>query len=247
MKRAIRRTLYSRSLERAVGWSSVALLAGAGLVGLLIAPADSVQGDVQRLMYVHVPSAWIAYLAFFVVFVASIAYLVSKKPRWDDVAHASTEIGVVFTGLAIVLGALWGKPIWGTWWTWDPRLTTTALLLLIYIGCLEVRRLPDHRAQGAKWGAVVGIMGFLNVPIVHMSVVWWRSLHQPPSALKPGAPLLAGSMFAALMLALLAFMALYLYLLLVRTRVARLEGRLPYLTAFATMDQTPRPVQVTNE
>lgn len=237
MKRGMRKFLYSRSLERTVGILAAALAVATSVVALVVAPADAVQGDVQRLMYVHVPAAWVAYLAFLVVFVGSIAYLLSKKPRWDDVAHASGEIGVVFTTLAIALGALWGKPVWGTWWTWDPRLTTTALLLLIYIGYLAVRRLPSHHPQAARWAAVVGIVGFVNVPIVHMSVVWWRSLHQPPSVLKPGAPLMAGSMLATLVLAVVASMVLYLYLMLVRTRVARLEGRLPYLSAFASVDR----------
>lgn len=237
MKRGIRKVLYSRSVERNVGILAATLGAAAAMAALFVAPADSVQGDVQRLMYVHVPAAWLAYLAFLVVFVTSIAYLVSKKPRWDDAAHASGEIGVVFTALAIVLGALWGKPVWGTWWTWDPRLTTTALLLLIYIGYLAVRRLPSHHPQAARWAAVVGIVGFVNVPIVHMSVVWWRSLHQPPTVLKPGAPLMAGSMLATLGLAVVASMVLYLYLMLVRTRVARLEARLPYLSAFASIDR----------
>lgn len=237
MRRGIRRLIYSRSLERNVGFVATGLAAATAIAGLAVAPADSVQGDVQRLMYVHVPAAWLAYLAFLVVFISSIGYLVSKKPRWDDAAHASGEIGVVFTALAIALGALWGKPVWGTWWTWDPRLTTTSLLLLIYVGYLSVRRLPSHRPQAARWAAVVGIVGFVNVPIVHMSVVWWRSLHQPPTVLKAGPPLMAGSMLATLALAVAASMVLYLYLMLVRTRVARLEARLPYLAAFGSSNR----------
>ncbi len=133
-------------------------------------------------MYLHVPAAWLAYLAFAVVFVASVAYLVTKRTRWDRLAAASAEIGVLFTALTIVLGSIWAKPVWGTWWTWDPRLTTTAILLLIYVGYLAVRRLSDSPARKARWAAVVGIVGFLDVPIVHLSVVWWRSLHQAPAS-----------------------------------------------------------------
>src|SRR4029079_18503072 len=154
----------------------------------VVAPADAEQGNVQRIMYVHVPSAWLAYLSFFVVFIASIAYLRTSKIRWDRIAAASAEIGVLFTGLAIALGSLWGKPVWGTWWTWDPRLTTTAVLLLIYIGYLAIRRVTDNPTRRARWAAVIGIVGFIDVPIVHLSVIWWRSLHQGPTLLRLAAP-----------------------------------------------------------
>jgi heme exporter protein C len=159
-----------------------------------------------------------------VVFVASVAYLVTKRTRWDRLAAASAEIGVVFTALTIVLGSIWAKPVWGTWWTWDPRLTTTAVLLLIYVGYLAVRRLPDSPARRARWAAVVGIVGFVDVPIVHLSVRWWRSLHQAPARLL-GLPDVSPSMGAALGVGFLAFTMVYLYLLAVRLRVGRLEER----------------------
>ena len=113
--------------------------------------SDFATGNVQRLMYVHVPAAWLAYLSFGVVFVCSIAYLATKRIRFDRVAHASAEIGVLFTALTIFLGSLWGKPVWGTYWTWDPRLTTTAIMLLMYVGYLAVRRLPDNPVRRARW------------------------------------------------------------------------------------------------
>ena len=109
---------------------------------------------------------------------------------------AAAEVGVLFTGLTIVLGALWGKPVWGTWWTWDPRLTTTAVLLLVYLGYLALRQMADSPGRRARWSAVLGVVGFVDVPIVHMSVVWWRSLHQAPTVLRPGAPTIAGPWFA---------------------------------------------------
>jgi heme exporter protein C len=194
-------------------------------MSLAIAPPDANQGNVQRLMYVHVPAAWLAYLSFTVVFVGSIAYLKTKRTRWDRLASASAEIGVLFTALAIVLGSLWGKPVWGTYWTWDPRLTTTAVLLLIYVGYLAVRRLPDSPARRARWSAVVGIVGFLDVPIVQLSVSWWRGLHQGPTVRLLGPTTIAPVMLAALLTGVAAFTIVYLYLMTVRLRVGRLEER----------------------
>ncbi len=217
--------LTARRGERLLGWASLVALAASAVLSLAVAPPDAVQGNVQRLMYVHVPAAWLAYLAFTVVFVASFAYLRTKKTRWDRLAAASAEIGVLFTALAIALGSLWGKPVWGTWWTWDPRLTTTALLLLIYVGYLAIRRLPDNPARRARWAAVVGVVGFVDVPIVHLSVVWWRSLHQGPTVFRLGAPTIAGSMLVALLAAVAAFTLLYAYLMTLRLRVGRLEER----------------------
>ena len=194
------------------------------MLSLLVAPPDAVQGEVQRIMYVHVPAAWLAYLSFFVVFVASIAYLRTKKTRWDRVAAASAEIGVLFTSLAIVLGMLWGKPVWGTWWTWDPRLTTT-VLLLIYVSYLAIRRITDNPSRRARWAAVMGIVGFIDVPIVHLSVVWWRSLHQGSTVFRLGGPEIEGTMLLALLVGVAAFTVTYAYLMTLRLRVGRLEER----------------------
>lgn len=215
----------SRSGERILGIIAAVALATSTVLGLVVAPPDAVQGDVQRLMYVHVPAAWLAYLSFAVVFGGSIAYLRTRKVRWDRVASASAEIGVMFTALAIVLGALWGKPVWGTWWTWDPRLTTTAVLLLIYLGYLAIRRISDNPSRRAQWCAVVGIVGFIDVPIVHLSVVWWRSLHQGPTVLRLGGPEIEGTMLIALLAGVVAFTLVYAYLMTLRLRVGRLEER----------------------
>ncbi|HZD18825.1 MAG TPA: cytochrome c biogenesis protein CcsA [Actinomycetota bacterium] len=220
---------FAATVERPRGRRALAvatgLTSGASLVvSLLAVPPDAEQGDVQRLMYVHVPAAWLAYLAFTVVFLASLAFLRTGRSRWDRVAHASAEIGVVFTALAIVLGSLWGRPVWGVWWTWDPRLTTTAVLLLIYVGYLAVRRLADDPIQRGRWAAVVGVIGFLDVPVVHLSVVWWRSLHQGPSVLRIDGPVVAPPMLAALLLGVAAFTFLYAYLMVLRLEVERLEA-----------------------
>jgi heme exporter protein C len=172
-----------------------------------------------------VPSAWLAYLSFFVVFVASVAYLRTHRIRWDRLAAASAEVGVLFTALTIVLGMLWGKPVWGTWWTWDPRITTTTILLLIYVGYLAVRRLPESPARRARWAAVIGVVGFVDVPIVQLSVTWWRSLHQGPTVRLLGETTMAPVMLAALLVAVAAFTLLYCYLVALRLRVGRLEER----------------------
>jgi heme exporter protein C len=214
----------ARTGERVLAVVSVIGVAAALVMALVVTPPDAVEGDVFRLIYVHVPSAWLAYLAFAVVFAASIAYLRTKRSRWDRLAAASAEVGVLFTALTLVIGSIWAKPVWGTWWTWDPRLTTTAILLLIYVGYLAVRRLPDSPARRGRWAAVVGIVGFIDVPIVHLSVTWWRSQHQAPAVAKV-APRLAASMGWALLLAVVAFTVLYAYLVTLRLRVGRLEER----------------------
>jgi heme exporter protein C len=218
-------TATSRSGERLLGVAALLALGLSATLSLVVAPPDALQGEVQRLMYVHVPAAWLAYLSFFVVFVSSVAYLRTGRTRWDRVAAASAEIGVLFTALAIVLGALWGKPVWGTWWTWDPRLTTTAILLLIYVGYLAVRRITDNPTRRARWSAVIGVVGFVDVPIVHLSVLWWRSLHQQSTVLRLGGPQIEGSMLTALLVAVGAFTIVYAYLMAVRLRVGRLEER----------------------
>jgi heme exporter protein C len=216
--------LMDRRGERVLGWLAIGATGASAVLSLAVAPPDAEQGNVQRLMYIHVPAAWLAYLAFLVVFASSIAYLRTRRIRWDRLAAASAEIGVLFTGLTIVLGSLWARPVWGTWWTWDPRLTTTAILLLIYLGYLAVRRLPESPARRARWAAAVGIVGFVDVPIVHLSVRWWRSLHQAPARLL-GVPDLDPLMGAALVLAVIAFTLVYLYLMALRLRVGRLEDR----------------------
>jgi len=194
------------------GHSDVVLSAAAGLtsvvalaVALAVAPPDALQGQAQRLMYVHVPAAWLAYACFAVVLVSSVAYLLRRDLRWDRRAQAAGELGVGMTALAIVLGSLWGRPVWGTWWVWDPRLVTTVVLLLVYAGYLSVRGLGDDREAGARRAAAVGILGFVNVPVVHFSVVWWRTLHQPATVLSPDPAPMDGQMALALVLAVVAF------------------------------------------
>jgi heme exporter protein C len=205
----------------------VAMLVGS-YVGLAVVPADAAQGNVQRLMYVHVPAAWLAFLAFFVVFVMSVLYLIQRDERWDRVAASSAEIGVVFTVVTLLLGMMWGKPTWGVYWTWDPRLTTTAILLAIYVGYGALRSFAEDAEKRARWSAIVGVIGFANVPIVYMSVTWWRTLHQPPSSPRSVAP----DILWTLMLNLAAFTLVYLYLMVRRIRFAKLEGELEKRMAY---------------
>jgi heme exporter protein C len=232
--------LTARTGERVLGVLALAAVGVSAGMSLVVSPPDVEQGELIRLMYVHVPAAWVAYLSFAVVFVASLAYLKTKRTRWDRLAAASAEVGVVFTALTIVLGSIWAKPVWGTWWTWDPRLTTTAIMLLVYLGYLAVRRIPDNPARRARWAAVVGIVGFADVPIVHLSVRWWRSLHQAPARLL-GVPDIAPAMGAALGIGFLAFTLVYLYLMAVRLRVGRLEDR---VMAEVLSPRVGQPVEV---
>lgn len=204
--------------------SAVALLsAGAGLIAALMAPPDQLQGQVQRLMYVHVPAAWLAYASFALTLVGSVGWLWRRDLRFDRLAAAAAEVGVFFTGLAIVLGSVWGKPVWGVWWTWDPRLVTTALLFFVYLGYLALRRAVPDRVDRARRSAIFGVVAFVQVPIVHFSVLWWRALHQPPTVLRPGDPTIDHVMLFALLLNLIAFTLLGAWLLRTRLRLARDE------------------------
>ena len=210
-------------MSRALGWLA-ALALGAGLVmGFGVAPREVIQGNVQRIMYLHVPTVLVAYLAFAVVFLASIAYLWRRDLAADRLAHASAEVGVLFTGLTIAAGAIWGKPTWGTWWTWDARLTSVAILFVMYLGYLLLRGMIEDRDRAARYSAVLGIIAALDVPLVHFSVYWWRTLHQPPSLLKPGPATMPQSIVAALVVNIAAFALLYAYFVAKRVTLLRRE------------------------
>ena len=190
--------------------------------GLIVAPPDAYQGEVQRIMYLHIPSILIAYLSFFLVFVGSCLYLWKREKRDDILAFSAAEIGVLFTALTIVEGSIWGRPTWGVWWTWDARLTLTAILLLIFVGYLMLRSLVEEESRAASSAAILGIIGFLDIPLVHMSVYWWRTLHQAPSILRPDkSPWenIHPTLLTALAINFVAFVLLYFYLLSLRYRV----------------------------
>lgn len=211
-------------MSRLLGWLAAAGLVAGLVMGFGVAPREVTQGNVQRIMYLHVPSVWVAYLAFAVVFVASIAYLAKRAEAADRIACASAEVGVLFTGVTIASGSIWGKPTWGTWWTWDARLTSAALLFVIYLGYLLLRSVVDDRERAATYAAVLGIVGALDVPIIHFSVEWWRTLHQPATMLRPQAPLMDRTMLLALLINLAAFLCTFAYLASRRYRLLTLEA-----------------------
>ena len=193
---------------------------------LVVAPPDAYQGEVQRIMYLHLPSILTAYLSYFLVFIGSALYLWKREKRDDILAYAAAELGVLFTALTIIEGAIWGRPTWGVWWTWDARLTLTAILLLIYAGYLMLRALTEDESRGATAAAVLGIIGFLDIPLIHMSVYWWRTLHQPPSILRPDkAPWenIHPAMLTALAINFVGFLLLYFYLLSLRVRLGEMK------------------------
>jgi heme exporter protein C len=194
---------------------------------LIQAPQDALQGDVQRIMYLHLPSILTAYLSFFLVFIGSCLYLWKREKRDDNLAHSAAELGVLFTALTIIEGSIWGKPTWGVWWTWDARLTLTAILLLIYSGYLILRSLIEDEDRAALSAAVLGIIGFLDIPLIHMSVYWWRTLHQPPSILRPDKlpwENVHPAMLTALAINFVGFLLLYFYLLSLRLRLGEVRS-----------------------
>ena len=219
-------TLLSPRASRILGGASGAALAVLAVFGLWVAPPDRVQSDAQRLMYLHVPSAWIAYLAFGITALGSALYLWrrTRSPVWDRLAASSAELGVLFTGLTLVLGSLWGRPVWGVWWAWDARLVTTAVLFFLYVGYLALRRVPAPIEARAKRSAIAALIAFADVPIVHFSVDWWRTLHQQATVFTPSLNAhIHGVMAFTLWWGVLAFTILFVYLLDRRYRLEALE------------------------
>ena len=218
-----------RKERGAFGWLPILtlfVLAFAIFADLFIAGTDRLQGPPQRIFYIHVPSAWVAFFAFFLVFVFSIKYLVKRNPDDDIRAHACAEAGVVFCTLVLITGPIWARPVWGVWWTWDARLTTTLILWMIYVGYLMLRAYMTEPEQRARFAAVMGIVGFLNVPIVHMSVEWWRTLHPKPVVIRSGGLReLPDSMHVALWSSLLAFTLLFVCFVRKRAQIERLNVR----------------------
>ena len=187
----------------------------------LYAPEDAVQGQPQRIFYFHVPIAWLAMLGFIVVAVGGIGYLITKDERWDWAARAAAEIGAVFATLTLITGSIWGKTIWGTWWTWDARLTTTLILWFIYIGYLMLRSYMGRTHSSARAGAVLAIIGVIDVPIIYESVNWWRTLHPGPQVGVAGA--LPNSVVLTLMISLTSFTLLFSFLMIQLYQLQRLQ------------------------
>lgn len=192
------------------------------------APVERIMGIVQKIFYFHVASAWIGFFAFFVTFAASILYLVTKKYAFDDIASASAEIGLAFCTIVILTGPLWAKPTWGKFWTWDPRLTSTLLLWFIYVGYIMLRQFMDESDRRAKFSAAVGIIGFIDVPVVFLSIQWWNNtIH--PNVVQKGGGGLHPDMLTAMLVCLLVFTIIYISFLIRRLRLANLERRIKLL------------------
>jgi heme exporter protein C len=201
-----------RIVRRGLRLSAVGLLAllGVYLVALGYTPIEARQGLAQKIFYLHVPAAWGALLAFSLVGIASVLYLWLKDLRLDRFAAASAEVGVAFSVVMLTTGPIWAKPIWGTWWTWDARLTLTLFLFFLFVGYLALRAAVHDPAERARFSAVVGILGMLLVPFIHLSVYLFRTLHPQPIVLKPSAPSLPPEMLRTLLLSMAVFTLLYL-------------------------------------
>lgn len=212
-------------LRRYEGWfgGAAALFIFAGLYkGLVTSSPDYYQGEVVRIMYIHVPFAKTSLLSYLVLFGGSIWYLWKRDPVVDNMCHAAAGIGVFFTSVALLTGSIWAKPTWNTWWTWDPRLVSFAILLLTLIGYLMLRTFLDDKEKEATYAAILAIVGFIDLPIVYFSVEWWRTLHQPMSVSVRGVAI-AGDMLVPLFLMMIGTSFLFTYMLMVRTQMLYLE------------------------
>ena len=211
--------------------AGIAVVIAAQVHAILTSPAEADMGHLQKIMYVHVPAAWMTFIAFFVVLVCSVHYLWTGRENSDLLAASAAEVGAVFNALTLMLGMIWGRPAWGVWWVWDARLTSTLVLFLIFVGYLALRAFVDDPVRKARWSAAVGAIGAINVPIVYMSVHWWRTLHQPPSSpstLDPAYTL-------GLRLNALAFLVLLVYFIRKRYEIARVEREIEHAAEAAAM------------
>ena len=217
----------------ALNWAAaIAVLITLFLV-FFFAPDERTMGNVQRIFYFHVPLAWISFLAFFVVFICSIFYLRRKTPEWDTIAHASAEVGILFTTLVLITGPIWAKPVWGIWWTWDARLTTTLVLWLTYIAYILVRNYAITKEQGARFAAVVGIVGFVDVPIVFLAVKLWRTQHPTTIVFEDG---LTPAMLLTLLISIAAFTVLYVIMVIQSHSFKSIEAELDNLSVITQAD-----------
>ncbi len=199
------------------------LLAWGSWQGLVVAPADYQQGESYRIIFVHVPSAWLSMMVYMVMAVNGAIYLIWKIKLADLVAAASAPMGAAFTFLALATGSLWGKPMWGTWWVWDARLTSELVLLFLYLGVIALRGAIDDRQRAGRAAGLLGVVGAINVPIIHYSVEWWETLHQPATVSKFSAPSMHSSMLVPLLVMAIAFTLFFFAVLMIRLRAGILE------------------------
>jgi heme exporter protein C len=211
-----------RGIELALFFLVAALMPVCLYCVFKVVPDEVTMGAVQRIFYFHVPSAWVAFLGFFVVFVSSILYLSTRRLLWDIVAHSAAELGVLYCSIVLFTGPIWARPVWGTWWTWEARLTTTLVLEMVFVAYLVLRTQAENRAQAARLSAVVGIVGFLDVPIIYYSVQIWRG-HHPIVFKSSGGQGLEPIMLKTFMLCMTTFTLLFLLLLGMRIRLGLLR------------------------
>lgn len=211
-------------------WVSLALMVSALYMIFIYAPIEREMGIVQKIFYLMVPAGWLALLSFLIVLIGSILYLVKRESRWDALAFSAAETGIVFTTMTLIVGSTWARPVWGVWWVWEPRLTATLVLWLIYLAYFLVRSFTAEESRAARFSAIVGIVGAVDVPIVILAIVVWRTQHPPPLIFQGG---LAPEMLQALMVSIAAFTVLYALLLVQRvklrnddTEITRLKGLL---------------------
>ena len=220
---------FMRIAETALPWISLAAVICIVLglyFGLVASPADYQQGETVRIMYVHVPSAWMALFVYSIMAVASASFLIWKHPLADVAAQAAAPVGACFTALALITGALWGQPMWGTWWVWDARLTSVLILFFLYLGYMALVTAFDQPERGAKAGAILALVGVVNVPIIKFSVDWWNTLHQPASLTRLDTPAIDPSMLTPLLLMATGFKFFFLTILVVRMRSHLLKRRI---------------------
>ncbi|MFK8078953.1 MAG: heme ABC transporter permease [Granulosicoccus sp.] len=192
-------------------------------LGLVVAPADYEQGDSYRIIYIHVPAAWMSMFVYVVMATASAIFLIWRLKIADMVAVSSAPIGAAFTAVALLTGSFWGKPMWGTWWIWDARLTSELLLLFLYLGYMALRGAMETPQSAARAAGILAVVGVVNIPIIHFSVEWWNTLHQPATITKLDKPSMHISMLKPLLIMVLSFQMLYFYNLMVRVRTVILE------------------------
>jgi heme exporter protein C len=211
--------LFQAKAKGGLAALAAVLLLAALLAAFVIAPTEAEMGDTQRIFYFHVAAAWAAFLAFLLVFLGSVAYLRTRAQGWDVLAVSAAEIGIVFTSVTLASGSIWARSAWGTWWTWEPRLTTTLMLWLIYVSYLLLRGMVEEPNRRAAFASVFGIIGFVDVPIVFMSIRWWRTMH--PQVVGTEGFNMEAAMLPALFLSVAAFTVVLLYFLLLRTGLER--------------------------
>lgn len=220
---------FQRLATRLQPWLAVLCvgLLGVGLYYALFAsPQDYQQGETVRIMYIHVPAAWMATMVYGAMTLGSASFLIWRHPLGDVLAQASAPIGAAFTFLTLVTGSLWGKPMWGTWWEWDARMTSVLVLFFLYIGYIALAQSLDHQERSKKVLAALVLIGVVNLPIIKFSVEWWNTLHQPASIIRSGGPSIDASMLTPLLVMIAAFMVFYLLLLCMRMRALLLQQKI---------------------